>query len=1090
MKRIVTRIQHCFPVAALLIALAVQSLFAQTSSSTISGTVTDSSGAAVVGAKVAVKNLDTGVTANLTSNAAGLYRASEVVLGNYEVRVEHPGFETVVRSGIKTVVGEESVADVTLPVGQASSVVTVDTEVTQVDTSTAALSVIFDQQEISDLPMGTARNFVDIINFAPGVAAIPGGNGGNVYGYQANYTVSGSRPTGLGFLIDSTNLTTFTGKSAGSGGTGTSAGVEALSQFQVLTNTYSAQFGGNGIVVNAASKSGTNAYHGSAYSFFGNSALNARQISDLTVLPGQKVGHVAPSHTFVAGASLGGPIKKNKLFFFVNFEALRSQAEASTINQNLPDNNAHQGYVPCSLPGVSPTYACNNTTNLAYVGFAPQIQPIMNLLPLVQTQSFQPNGQPTGLGTEIQLNPTANYDNYTLGRLDYTISDRDTIFLRMVNEQAHRMSTAGPGVYFENDATANFYATLEERHTISPSMINLARISFLRPQEKGSQNNPNYPALQVVPGSAVSGQFQIAGGPRGELGPNQGVPFSQTQDGFQGMNDVIWTHGSHSFKFGVAYTYTLDFTSQPTAIGGGVTFQTLLTFLQGLPSQIQAVVPGLGYPNRDMAEKLVTPYIHDEWKVSRRLTLNIGLRYEWMNNPSERRNNFYTFPSPTTNSTWVNVPNAFANNPTNKNFAPRFGYAFDPFNDHKTSIRGGFGIFYDEMTGHIVLPSYYSNYPNVTATVSNPPWPNPYQVFQNPVNIPPPSIASGLLYGSGKISTPYAMQYNTNIQRDIYKGTIMTVAYVGSRGVHLLEALNQNPSQNINGAFGTLAANGNTTPNPLLNPKLGQLTMRATVGSSNYNALQVGVTRRFANHLSSQISYAYSKSLDYGSAFSMDTAIGNNLSVEDPYNTRLDYGRSTFDRTHVFRTNTVYELPFTKNQFVKGWKLTAVYQFNTGAPNTVYAGFARSGLAANSGGADRPNAVVGCQVYPAVQTSAQWFNPACYSLQAVGTFGNLGRTSVVGPSFQNVSLGILKDTRISKISELFDLQFRAEVANLANHPNLQINSAGATNGTQIFQNGGTAASNFTPTLNPIAGSLGANQIGPARSITLALKVIF
>ncbi len=1099
MNRNVRRIQQHLASVTVLFALSASAVFGQTASSTISGTVTDMSGAAVVGAKVAVKNLDTGVTDSLTSDASGRYRDPEKVLGNYEVRAEHPGFETVVRSGIKTIVGEEAVVDVSLPVGQASQVLTVDTAISQVDVSTSSLGTAFDQQQIADLPMGTARNFIDLINLAPGVASVASG-GNNLYGSQANYSVSGSRPTGLGFLIDSTNLTTFNGKGAGSGATGFSPGIEALSQFQVLTNTYTAQFGGNGVVMNAASKSGTNGFHGSAYSFLSNSALNARAIQDTAIRAGNTTATVPPSHTLVAGLSLGGPVKKNKLFFFVNYEAVRSASEGTAVNQNLPDAAAHNGQLPCAVLGGT-TYAtqCGAGTNgntLINVGFAPGIQAIMNMLPAATVESIgnagPGKGFNTGIGTETQLNPTVTHDNYTLGRVDYTISDRDTIFLRAIGQQSYKtVASSGIANQFERDSTDNWYATLEERHTISPSMINLARVSLLRPQEIGSQNSVNNPALQLIPGSPVNGQFTIAGGARGILGPNQSIPFNMTQDGYQGMDDVIWTHGAHNVKFGAAVTFTQDFTNQVSAPGGTVTFNSIYTFLTGSPSQLQAPLPGLAYSNRDILEKLVTPYIHDEWKVSRRLTLNIGMRYEWAGNPAERRGNFYNFTSPATNTTWVQVPHAFANNPTNKNFAPRFGFAFDPFKDHKTSIRGGFGIFYDVMTGHIILPSYFGNYPTVAGSVTNPAWPNPYASFA--ANPPAPSLTQGLVYGGGKVSTPYAMQFNVNVQRDIYQGMILSVAYAGSRGVHLLESINQNPSQYINGAFGTLASNGNTTPNPAINPKLGQLTMRATVGSSDYNALQVSLTRRFANHFSSQVSYSYSKSMDYGSSFSQDTAVGNNVSVEDPYNTSLDRGRSTFDRTQVFRTNTVYELPFTKNDFVKGWKLTAVFQYNTGAPATIYTGFARSGLAANSGGADRPNAVVGCDVYANPnQVHDQWFNPACYTLQAVGTFGNLGRTTVVGPQFYNLALGVLKDTRIPKISELFDLQFRAEVANLTNHPNRQMNVNGPNNGTSLWLNGGTVTNGVigAPTPNPIAGLLSPNQLGSGRAITLALKVIF
>ncbi len=1099
-----TKIQHFGGIVLLLSLAGAQALFGQTSSSTISGTVSDTSGAAVVGAAVAVKNIDTGVTANLTTDAEGRYRAPEIVLGNYEVRATHPGFETVVRSGISTAVGEEAIVDISLPVGQASQVVTVDSVVTQVDTSTSALSVTFDQQQMSDLPMGTARNFVDLINLAPGVAAIQNGNGGVAYGQQANYTVSGSRPTGLGFLIDSTNFTTFNGKSAGSGATGFSPGIEALSQFQVLTNTYSAQFGGNGIVVNAASKSGTNSMHGSAYIFVGNSFFSARGEFDTVVNPGQTAAHVPPSHTGVLGGSVGGPIKKNKLFYFVNYEATRQGGETTQQNTNVPDANAHAGYLPCAVANgtaTAPTkgggkggtttgtatYPCDNNTGLAYVGFAPAIQPLMNLLPTAQTSVS------LGQGIQTQLNPTGAHDNYTLGRVDYTISDRDTIFMRMVHENAYRLITQGVGVYTEKDATSNWYATVEERHTISPSMINLARISLLRPQEIAVENTPSIPALHLIPGSIADASVIVPSGNR-ILGPNQNTPFNLTQDGFQLMDDVIWSRGAHNVKFGVGTTYTKDYTFEVSgAPGGQLTFNSILTFMQGLPAQLQAPLPGQSYNNRDMSERTLTPYIHDEWKFSRRLTLNIGLRYEWAANPSEYRNNFWNFPQPLTNTTWVNIPKAFANNPTNKNFAPRFGFAYDPFNDHKTSVRGGFGIFYDVMTGHIILPAYWGAYPYAQGTVTSPPWPNPYSSFQGATSVSAPSLGAGVLYGNGKTSTPYAMQYNLNIQREVYKGAILQVAYVGSRGVHLLQTIETNPPQIINGVFGTLnTTNGTTTPNPRINPNLGSLAMRAPIGSSHYNALQVNLTRRFASHFSANVSYAYSKSIDYGSAFSQDSSVSSNTLTLDPYNTKIDRGLSTFDRTHVLRTNIVYELPFSQNQFVKGWRLTGIYSQSTGAPTTITTGFERTGLGGNSGGANRPDLAPGCSPNPIIGTIQEWFDISCFTLQAVGTIGNLGRTTVIGPPAKTMNFGILKDTRIPKISEFFDLQFRAEATNLFNHPNLDLHGNGGTNATMLFQNGGTVLPNGTitaPTLNPIAGQI-LSQFGSGRTLTFALKVIF
>jgi outer membrane receptor protein involved in Fe transport len=1070
----------------LLLAFGAQLVVGQTSTATISGHVTDMSGAAVAGAKVAVKNVATGTVTELTSDAEGRYRAPEVIVGDYEVRVQAPGFETVVHPGVPASVGEESIVDVSLPVGQATQVVTVNDRISQVDTSSAALAFTLDTQQIQDLPMGTARNFTDLINLAPGVSAIANGNGGNFYGQQTNYSVSGSRPTGLGFLIDSTSMTTFQGKSAGSGATGTAAGIEALTQYQVLTNTYSAQFGGNGIVVNAASKSGTNTFHGSAYTFLGNSALNARAMQDLSVIPPATTAVLPPSRTAVFGGSVGGPIKKDKSFFFVNYEGLRNGGSQTTLNTNLPDINAHNGYLPCKQ---ATAYTCDPSTGLAFVGFAPGTQAIMNFLPIVPASA-------SAVNSLYRANPIVNHDNYVLGRVDYTLTDKDNIFLRAVSDQAYRNQTTGIGAFTEKDASSNYYATIEERHIFSATLVNLARVTFLRPQEIGTQQGSSYPQLQLVPGAPVNASISIGAANR-VLGPNQSLPFNLTQDGYEGMDDVIWTHGSHNVKFGVGYRVTQDFTSNVNAVGGTLTFQSLLTFLQGLPSNFNAPAPGLLYPNRDTVEKQLAPYVHDEWKVSRRLTLNLGVRYEWAANPSENRNNLYNFTNPKTNTNWVNIPTFFANNPTNKNFAPRFGFAFDPFADHKTSIRGGFGVFYDVMTGHIMLPAYWAAYPFATVALgggggaATVPWPDPYSGIAN-AKSSPPTVGAGFLYGNGKTSTPYAMQYNFSIQRELPQGMVLQVAYAGARGIHLLGTMEENPPQIINGAFGTLnTANGQTTANPRVNTALGSLQMRSTWGNSDYNALQVSLTRRFISHLSTQVSYSYQKSMDYGSSFSQDTSIGNNVVSSNPYDNNVDRGRSTFDRTHVLRINATYELPFAKNQIVKGWRFAGIWSQNTGAPTTLTNGFSRAGVGGNSGGADRPNLAPGCAADPIVGKVSEWYDPSCFTLPAVGTLGNLGRTTIVGPPFKNMAFSLLKDTRLPKISETFDVQFRAEVANLFNHPNYVLSGNGGTNATQIWSGAGAVVNGVQgpPVPNPIAGVIQGQQ-GPGRSITFALKIIF
>ena len=408
-------------VVALLSMAAL--LSAQSTTAIISGTITDASGAVVAGAKVNVKNVGTGITRSTVSNGQGRYRVPELLIGNYEVEASQAGFQSVVRKGITLTVGSEAVIDFSLPVGQSQQTVTVEAQASQVDTSSAAVATLVSSTQMNELPLN-GRNFEQLLTLAPGVQTIPA-SGGGFYGRQDNYSVAGSRPVGEAFLIDNQNLLSFFGHATGSGSAGTTLGLEAIAEFQTLTNTYSSQFGGNGAVVNAASKSGTNAFHGSIYEFLRNSAMDDRSPFDTYIKPGNTSANPPEYRRNQFGGSFGGPIKKDKAFFFVNYEGLRAEQGVSSVTPNVPDVNAHQGYLPCSVAGAA--FTCNTATNLAFVGLPASIAPIMALFPSVPAS-------PTGLGSLTEVANNITHENYVLSRFDYNLSDKDSIFARYIRD--------------------------------------------------------------------------------------------------------------------------------------------------------------------------------------------------------------------------------------------------------------------------------------------------------------------------------------------------------------------------------------------------------------------------------------------------------------------------------------------------------------------------------------------------------------------------------------------------------------------------------------------------------------------------------
>ncbi len=413
----------------LIVVAGPARLEAQVETATISGSVTDSSSAVLVGATVQAKNTGTSTTQSAVTDSQGRYRLSDLPIGNYELQASAKGFQTVVHKGITLTVGSQPVDDFTLPVGQTTQIVEVQDQVSQVETQTATVSTLISAAQVHDLPLN-GRNFEQLLTLAPGVQRIEqvaagGGGGSSFYGAMDNYSVSGSRPVGQAFLLDSTDTRNFFDHGTGSGVRGTSLGIEAIQEFQVLTNTYSAEFGGTGAAVNAASKSGTNTLHGSGYEYFRNSALDATGFFDVTKPPFRR-------NQF--GASLGGPIKKDRLFFFVNYEGLR-QSLGQTGRANVPEAYVHNGQVPCNqAPGLT----C--TGGMATVGVNPKVAGILALYPLPNPGVVDQGG--FGLYTTI-ANLVAN-ENYVLGRVDYNLSSRDSLFMRFVSDRADQYNLLAP----------------------------------------------------------------------------------------------------------------------------------------------------------------------------------------------------------------------------------------------------------------------------------------------------------------------------------------------------------------------------------------------------------------------------------------------------------------------------------------------------------------------------------------------------------------------------------------------------------------------------------------------------------------------
>ena len=1135
----------CWALVVLLFsALAVSDLQAQVNTAVLSGTVTDASGAVIVGAKIQAKNINTDNTYSAVTDGAGRYSLPEMPVGTYNVSAEKTGFQKMVQTGIVLTVGAHPVLDFAIKVGRIEEVVQVQGQTSNVETSSAAVGQLVSPTQMGNLPLN-GRNFTQLLTLAPGVATVPmtGGGGGQsatAYGSQTNYSVSGSRPEGLEYLLDGTDIRDALDHGAGVNIIGTSLGMDAIQEFTALTNTYGAQFGGTGVAINAVTKSGTNSLHGSAYEFIRNSKMDAENYFDVS-------GVKPPFKRNQFGGTLGGPIKKDKAFYFINYEGFRAgqgqtaRAVAPVTDPNPTDQTFFEDYG--MVPNGSGGWMGGPSSNAPGAPMPTSVQDIFLLYPASQSATQCPNATDIllelGEALSCSVGTLIQNEDYGLARIDYTIGPKDSMFGRYDIENAYQsvpystniISTAVAG-YPEIDNERNQYTTVEERHVFSPKILNEARFGFVRLNLLTADGG-----LNTTGGPTVSALDQVPGRQSMEFNPGSGIsgigalPSSPSHDAMNRYSvgdDVTMTLGAHTLHFGATYTreQTNDYWFQYS--GGDWIFDNLTGFelFPGFPNAggalygnplfgLNLVGPGYSYPApngqnyplnpvRAWRQSLLEPYIQDDWKINKRLTVNLGVRYEWASNPTTANGNTFVLPtadetllgktSIMTTAPWEGsfapATNLFSSNPNAKNIDPRIGLAFDPFADHKTSIRAGFAMYHEPVTSRTF--TFMAPNPTEPLTENFFPsyFPNLSSSFSQEV------ASSSIIWFYGLLPTvntsPYIMQYNLTVQRQLLPGTVFNIGYNGSTGVHLFAWINANPAVyygQLTGAALTAAqaslnypqATGQGAPGTLTNPfvgahensNFGSFMATEPFAHSSYNSLQTSLTRQFSSSLAGNAAYTWSKCIDNASA-SVSSEQGE-YAVIDPYNPNIDRGPCSFSSNQVFSANAVYNLPFHGNRAVNGWQISPIFSYFKGLPINIqtFLGLYQSNISGATEG-ERPAAVPGCN--PMVKQRTEWWNPACFVLMPYGTFqGDVGRDSLINPNYFDWDFALVKNT---KLTEQLNMELRAEFFDIVNHPNfivgpqeLNFSSAEVITPAVATPTGPVPNPNYSQISNPAAYAL-------------------
>jgi outer membrane receptor protein involved in Fe transport len=1076
---------------------------AQSGNATLQGTVKDSSGAAVPNAHVLITAQATGVSRDAVTNSDGFYSAPNLSAAVYSVATTAAGFGKNVQNDVELTVGTVRDLDISLAVASAETTVTVESSANQVNSVDTSIQGVVDGKQTRDLPLN-GRDWTTLATLNSGVSQILTQYAGAATattrlsrGLGAQMTIGGNRPQQNSYRLDGVNINDYANGGPGSV-LGATLGTDAVQEFSVITSDAPAQYGRmSGGVINSITRAGTNVFHGSVYDFLRNSYFDSRSYFD--PLAGE------PSfRRNQFGATAGGPIKKDKTFFFFNYEGFR-QAQGVSLQSVVLSPNARTGLVTCTQAAAGSTQNKNclstvggpiapaGTAGVQQLTINSAVTPYLALYPI-------PNGTISGnSGIYNFVTTQAGNEDFSTIHADHNFSQKDSLHGTLLYDTSSLDSADGTNTLYDEAISRRTTASLEEVHIFTAALANSFRLGYNRsvaiaPNVKAVINPAvNNPALGYYTGRPV-GQLLVSTlttvqGGSGSVGTN-----AFHYNSYQLYDDASYVKGRHSITFGGAIERDQNNTLGGVLPNGEWNFSSINNFLTNVPSFFEGGTPATPVVPKDLRQTIYAAYVQDSWKIYSNLTINVGLRYEMATNTTETANRLGSLPTPTSSAS-VSVKSFFTNNPTTKNFEPRAGISWDPYHNGKTIFSAASGI-YDILPLNYFLqlqiissaPSYQEGRVTYSGTAGTGLFP-----------ITPFYTTTPLLRQIYTPQTPprsYVIQSNVNLQQQLTTNTVLQVGYITSHGVHQVFTTNdinnvpylgQDPSGNYYWPD-LVKVTGAARSALILNPAVGTISDTFLGGSSVYNSLQASLSYSAPKGVTGKIAYTWSHSIDDSSSSVSGASFSNANSGLPSFDLRLDRADSDFDLRNVFSANAVAPLPDIKRggrstSILRHWTFNNIISIRSGIPFTPTIGSDPLGLLGSQPFAF-PDRIIhnrsctnghninyidtSCFAFPTTYSYATGFNGP--------RLGTSRRNTLDGPGLFFWTTGLMRD---QPITERVRAQFQFQAFNASNHTNF---ASPTGSQIQIFSQAGV--------LSTTAGQIVAPTATSGRQLQFALKLMF